>query len=80
MILFSKNRKDLTSEVYIIPKEIGTYKLEEVNSISTDCLITGADYDNDLKMLALVGYDFKGNHYIFKIFIKVILKLNSIFY
>ena len=67
LILFSKNRKDLTSELYIIPKEIGNYKLEEVNSISTDCLITGADYDNDLKMLALIGYDFKGNHYIFKI-------------
>lgn len=68
LILFSKNRKDLTSEVYIIPKEIGTYKLEEINSISTDCLITGADYDNDLKMLALVGYDLDhGNHYIFKI-------------
>ena len=48
LILFSKNRKDLTSEVYIIPKEIGTYKLEEINSIITDCLITGADYDNDL--------------------------------
>ncbi len=67
LILFSKNRKDLTSELFIIPKEIGTYKLEEIDSINTECLITGADYNNNLKMLALVGYDFDGNHYIFKI-------------
>jgi len=67
LILFSKDRKDLITELYTLPKIPGTYEIEPLYSYAVNSLITGADYEEELKLVALVGYDFDGNQYFYMI-------------
>ena len=67
LILFSKDRKDLITELYSLPKIPGSYEVEPIYSFPVNSLITGADYNEELKLVALVGYDFNWNQYFYKI-------------
>jgi competence protein ComGF len=67
LVLFSKNRETLTTELFLIPKIVGNYELSSVKSFISGALITGADYDDKLKLTVLVGYDKIGNQYLFKL-------------
>ena len=58
LMVFSKNRKDLTTEVYALTKNPGNYSVEPGNSFNVDALITGGDYNSKLDLLALVGYSY----------------------
>ena len=58
LMIFSKNRKDLTTEVYSLPKTPGFYSVDPKYSFKVDALITGADYDSKLDLLALAGYSY----------------------
>ena len=58
LMIFSKNRKDLTTEVYSLPKIPGFYSVDPKYSFKVDALITGADYDSKLDLLALAGYSY----------------------
>ena len=58
LMIFSKNRKDLTTEVYSLPKTPGFYAVNPKYSFKVDALITGADYDSKLDLLALAGYSY----------------------
>ena len=58
LMIFSKNRKNLTTEVYTLPKTLGFYSVEPKYSFDVDGLITGGDYDSKLDLLALVGYSY----------------------
>lgn len=60
--LFSKDRDSLNTEVYFIPTDGGP--LSSINTFNVKALITGADYDNNLGLLALISYDSDGNQYI----------------
>ncbi len=66
-MLFSKDRKDLITELYILPKVPGSYDIEPIYSYNVNSLITGSDYNKSLKLVALVGYDFSGNQFFYKI-------------
>mgnify|MGYP000010513153 FL=1 len=57
LALFSKNRKTLSTEVYILSKTPGNYELEPTISLNVESLITGGDYNEKYKLLALSGYD-----------------------
>ena len=57
LVLFSKNRKTLSTEVYILSKTPGNYELEPTISLNVESLITGGDYNEKYKLLALSGYD-----------------------
>ena len=57
LVLFSKNRKTLSTEVYILSKAPGNYELEPTISLNVESLITGGDYNEKYKLLALSGYD-----------------------
>jgi len=57
LALFSKNRKTLSTEVYILSKKPGNYELEPTISLNVESLITGGDYNEKYKLLALSGYD-----------------------
>ena len=72
LILFSKNRKTLKSEIYSFPKIAGNYILEPKASINSDALITAADYQEGNDMMALTGYNFNGDQffYIIRNFVK----------
>ena len=67
LILFSKDRENLITELYSLPKMPGSYEIESIYSYSVNSLITGADYNEKLKLVALVGYDFNWNQYFYKI-------------
>ena len=58
LLIFSKNRKNLTTEVYALPKTPGSYAIAPKYSFNVDALITGGDYITKLDLLALVGYSY----------------------
>lgn len=65
LVLFSKNRKKLTTELFYIPKTAGNYSLSPQKSFDLQALITGADYNDKLKLVALVGYVRTGEQFLF---------------
>ena len=67
LLLFSKNREKLSTEVYKISKVPGEYILYPKNSVPVDALITGADYQEETKVLALVGYTFDGRQFLYRV-------------
>ena len=56
LILFSKNRANLNCNIYKIPKNKKEISLSPIDQIKFPSLITGADYNEDLELLCLVGY------------------------
>ena len=59
LVIFSKNHKDLNTDIYSIPKIPGTYTAHWLGDFDSNGLITGADrYGNDL---VLLGYE-KGDN------------------
>ena len=58
LMIFSKNRKKLTTEGYALPKTPGSYSIKPKYSFDVDALITGGDYNSKLDLLALVGYSY----------------------
>ena len=58
LLVFSKNRKKLTTEGYALPKTPGSYSIKPKYSFDVDALITGGDYNSKLDLLALVGYSY----------------------
>jgi len=67
LVLFSKNRKTLQSEIYTIPKTAGEYTLTPSGVLNTEALVTAADYSAEKDLMVLTGYDFKGNQYFYTI-------------
>ena len=65
LVLFSKNRKTSTTELYSIPKTSGNFTLSPKKSFDVQSLITGADYHQRLKLVALVGYVQSGEKFLY---------------
>tara|TARA_Y100000389_G_C17453676_1_gene516535 strand:+ start:952 stop:1836 length:885 start_codon:yes stop_codon:yes gene_type:complete len=65
LVLFSKNRKYATTELYSIPKTSGDYVLSSKKSFDVQSLITGGDYLKKLKLVALVGYNRSGEQFLY---------------
>ena len=66
LLLFSKDRKRLTTQVYSIPKTTSNSILEPIAEFKVDALITAADYDPISKTLALTSYTFEGDQYLYR--------------
>ena len=62
IFLFSKDRDSLNTDLYLIPQQGGI--LKPSNTFSVNALITGADYNSSIGLLALISYDSDGNQYI----------------
>ena len=56
LLLFSKNRKNETSNIYKIPKNKKKVLLNSVDAINFGSLITGADYNPEIGLLVMSGY------------------------
>mgnify|MGYP001108982093 CR=1 FL=1 len=56
LYLFSKNRGDEQTKLYRLPKNPGIYHAEYLETFNVKGLITGADYNNELQEVILVGY------------------------
>lgn len=56
LYLFSKGWETGTTRLYRLPKTTGEHLAEVVNGFDSQGLITGADYDREKHLLAIVGY------------------------
>ena len=56
LYIFTKDRGDLSTRSYKMPKTPGTYALTPYTTYNVDGLITGADYNAATKEVVLVGY------------------------
>lgn len=56
LYLFSKGWETGTTRMYRLPKTPGTFVAEVVNGFDSQGLVTGADYDRENRVLAIVGY------------------------
>ena len=56
LYIFTKDRGDLKTRVYRMPKVPGTYSLTPYTSFDVNGLLTGADYNNATGEIVLVGY------------------------
>lgn len=65
IVVFTKNRSTLTSEVYVISPSGGP--ATKMGSFAVGSLITGADYHQESKTLALTGYRRDDNQYLYVI-------------
>ena len=65
IVVFTKNRSTLTSEVYVISPSGGP--ATKIGSLPVGSLITGADYRQESKTLALTGYRRDDNQYLYVI-------------
>ena len=65
IVVFTKNRSTLTSEVYVISPSGGP--ATKMGSLPVGSLITGADYHQESKTLALTGYRRDDNQYLYVI-------------
>lgn len=53
LVIFTKNRAQKITEFYVIPKKAGNYDAQKIGSLNTESIVTGADYNEKLKLLAL---------------------------
>lgn len=65
LLLFSKDRLNLRTHLYQVPKQAGEYQLASDLSFDVQSLITGADYDAASRTLALTAYTFEGMQYLY---------------
>lgn len=56
LYVFTKNWGDKKTNIYALPKEPGTYRVERLDSIGTNGLVTGAQYDAVKNEIFLCGY------------------------
>lgn len=78
LLLFSKDRKRLTTQVYSIPKEANNYVLSPIAEFKVDALVTAADYDPISKTLALTSYTYEGDQYLYRFLNFDIKKIKSL--
>ena len=55
LLIFTKNRKEKTTDIYSMPKTAGNYRAKKVKTLNVNSIVTGADYSSDLKLLALTS-------------------------
>ncbi|MDA0758172.1 MAG: hypothetical protein O3C01_05835 [Bacteroidetes bacterium] len=55
LLIFTKNRANKITELYLIPKVPGNYDAKKIGTLKVNSIITGADYNKDLKLLALTS-------------------------
>jgi hypothetical protein len=62
--LFTKNRLDDKTDLYVLPAKSGNYAAKYIGSFEVGGRITGADMSTDGKKIALIGYDKKADCFI----------------
>jgi hypothetical protein len=65
LVLFSKDRENLNTAIYLFDKKPGNISLEPMDSLEVGCLITGADFHEPSGLMGLTGYSFDGVQYLF---------------
>ena len=55
LIIFTKNREKKITELYLVPKEPGDYNAKKIGALNVKSIVTGADYNEKLKLLVLTS-------------------------
>ena len=55
LLIFTKNRATKTTQIYKLPKTPGTYEAKKIGELNTQSIITGADYHEATKTLAMTA-------------------------
>ena len=55
LLIFTKNRAKKITELYMLPKAQGNYNAKKIKTLNVKSIITGADYNKELKLLALTS-------------------------
>ena len=55
LVIFTKNRAKKFTELYLVPKAPGKYDAKKIGSLKVKSIVTGADYNEKLKLLALTS-------------------------
>ena len=80
IVLFSKDREGLNSDLYLIDKTLsGSQTITISSSYNVNTLITGGDYNEENNLLALVGYNSREEQHLilFNNFVLTDLKNNT---
>ena len=80
IVLFSKDREGLNSDLYLIDKTLsGSQTITSSSSYNVNTLITGGDYNEENNLLALVGYNSREEQHLilFNNFVLTDLKNNT---
>lgn len=64
LLIFSKNRGDLKTNVYQIPKSTGNYSAIKVSTFNAEGFITGATYNSGDDSFMLSGYSSSGTPFL----------------
>lgn len=64
LIIFTKNRANKITEIYSVPKKPGKYDAKKIGSINVQSIVTGADYSEKHKILALTSTKKFNNYYL----------------
>ena len=67
LLIFTKNRAKKITEIYKISKSPGSQIAEKIGSLDCQSIVTGADYNEDLKLLVLTSTVSFEEYYILKL-------------
>ena len=67
LFIFTKNRAKKITEIYKISKSPGSQIAEKIGSLDCQSIVTGADYNKDLKLLVLTATVSFEEYYILKL-------------
>ena len=67
LLIFTKNRAKKITEIYKISKSPGSQIAEKIGSLDCRSIVTGADYNKDLKLLVLTATVSFEEYYILKL-------------
>ena len=67
LLIFTKNRAKKITEIYKISKSPGSQIAEKIGSLDCQSIVTGADYNKDLKLLVLTATVSFVDYYILKL-------------
>lgn len=57
LYIFTKNWIDSKTNIYVLPKNPGTYSIAKVDTIDTEGLVTAAAYYPELNQIVMIGYN-----------------------
>ena len=60
LLIFTKNKRKKITEIYSLPKNGGNFKAQNIGSLNTESIVTGADYDkktNTLVLTSTINFD-----------------------
>ena len=64
LLIFTKNRAKKITEIYKLPKKSGNYKAELIGEIDVESIVTAADFNNKMKLLAITSTSDFNNYFL----------------